>query len=240
MSKPSIAVVKPQEPKHVSDLQRPALSPARQALANARKARAAVGSVMEAAATARARADRLIAAPAPLKAKLAELERAAGAVVEAWARSGTAGAPTLPGGDDLDALRREIVEAERVAEAARAAIPALSRDTESAQAAVRETIDQMREAAAAVLMEHADEMIAELIEVDRRAATIRGQLRGLRHHFQLDGMRGNAAAGALGEAIRRKTPQPIAMTDTEAERIAAAWSRFADRLLGDEAATLEI
>lgn len=216
---------------------RPELSPARQALASARKVRAAASSILETAATAQQRAERLLAAPAPLKARLAELEREAAAAVEVWARGGSGGTPTLPGSDETDTLRREIGEAERVAEAARAAIPALARDIATAQADAQAAIDHMREAAAAILVEEADAMVVELIETERRAATLRGHLRALQHHFQLDAMRGNRGVAGFQDLIRKKVPERIGPTEPEMQRVATRWTAYAERLLADETAT---
>ncbi len=216
---------------------RPELSPARQALASARKVRAAASSILETAATAQQRAERLLAAPAPLKARLAELERSAAGIVEAWARGGTGGSPTLPGGDELDGLRRDINEAERVAEAAKAAIPALARDIAAAQSSAGAAVDRMREAAAAIMIEEADTMVAELIETERRAATLRGHLRALQHHFQLDAARGNRGVAGFPDLIRKKLPERILMTDPEVQRVAPKWTAYAERLLADETAT---
>lgn len=213
---------------------RPELSPARQALASARKVRAAASSILETAATAQQRAERLLAAPAPLKARLAELERSAAGVVEAWARNGTGGSPTLPGGDELNDLRRQIADAERVADAARSAIPALARDIAKAQADAQAAIDRMREAAAAILVEEADAMVAELIDAERRAATLRGHLRALQHHFQLDAMRGNKGVVGFPDLIRKKVPERIGPTEPEMQRVATRWTTYAERLLADE------
>ena len=216
---------------------RPELSPTRQALASARKVRAAASSILETASGAQQRAERLLAAPAPLKARLAELERSAAAVIETWARNGTGGTPTLPGGDELDGLRREINEAERVAEAALAeTIPALARDIAAAQSSAQAAIDHMREAAAAILVEEAAAMVAELIETERHAATLRGHLRALQHHFQLDAMRGNKGVVSFPDLIRKKVPERIAMTDQEIQRVAPKWTAYAERLLADETA----
>jgi chromosome segregation ATPase len=216
---------------------RPELSPARQALANARKVRAAASSILETASAAQQRAERLLAAPAPLKARLAELERSAAGIVEAWARGGTGGSPMLPGGDELDGLRRDINEVERVAEAARAAIPALAKDIAAAQSSAQAAVDHMREAAAAILVEEADAKVAELIETERRAATLRGHLRALQHHFQLDAMRGNRGVAGFQDLIRKKVPERIGPTEPEMQRIATRWTAYAERLLADETAT---
>jgi len=213
------------------------LSPARQALASARKGRAAASSILETASTAQQRAERLLAAPSPLKARLAELERSAAGVVEAWARGGTGGTPSLPGGDELDGLRRDINEAERVAEAARAAIPALARDIATAQADAQAAIYRMREAAAAILVEEADAMVVELVETERRSATLRGHLRAMQHHFQIDAMRGNKGVVGFPDLIRKKVPERIVLTDPEIQRIAPKWTAYTERLLADEAAT---
>jgi chromosome segregation ATPase len=216
---------------------RPELSPARQALASARKVRAAASSILETAATAQQRAERLLAAPAPLKARLAEAAGLERSIVEAWARGGTGGSPTLPGGDELDGLRKEISEAERVAEAARAAIPALARDIAAAQSSAQAAIDRMREAAAAVMLEEADMMVAELIETEQRAATLRGRLRALQHHFQLDALRGNKGVAGFQDLIRKKVPERIGPTEPEMQRVATAYTRWTERLLSDETAT---
>jgi hypothetical protein len=98
----------------------------------------------------------------------------------------------------------------------------------------------MREAAADILVEEADSMVAELIETERRAATLRGHLRALQHHFQLDAMRGNKGVVSYPDLIRKKLPERIAMTDPEIQRIAPKFTAYADRLLTDEAATANL
>ena len=208
------------------------LSPARQALASARKVRAAASSIHESATAAQQRAERLLAAPAPLKAKLAELDREASAAVEAWARAGTGGSPDASGRRRPPTPRAAILaKPSACAEAARAAIPSLAADIAAAQSSASAAVDRMREAAAAILVEEADTMVTELIETERRAATLRGHLRALQHHFQLDAMRGNKGVVGFPDLIRKKVPERIVMTDPEIQRIAPKCTAYAERFL---------
>jgi hypothetical protein len=103
-----------------------ALSATRTALARARRSRNDADAALSEAVKAQKVAEQRAGTPDEIRARIAELERKTAGAVEHWAMAGGVGQPAFPYAEELDALRRQLAEAERTADAALLAMLSLN------------------------------------------------------------------------------------------------------------------
>ena len=148
----------------------PEVSAARAALARARRSRNDAGTALSEAVKAQKAAEQLAGTPDEIKARIIELERKTAGAVEPWATADGLGA--LPHAEELDALRRQLVEAERTADAARLAMPSLNIKIRKARMLLSDANAAVRLAVVSVLADEAQSIIADIRRLDQESAHV--------------------------------------------------------------------
>jgi hypothetical protein len=180
------------------------------------------------------RCDAIIAAVAPARGALEDLEKADHEKVRQWAVAGARGVP--PARDE-----ERIRAAASAWEKAKAEGDAAARAREAILAALRPHLvarDQEGAAVAAlvrrVVCEEADGLVTAMRDLELRRAKLRAEVAGLMFHLQMEGARGGTSATKLANDLRNKLAvDPVETTDAEAKRAASAWLDFAVRLRSD-------
>jgi hypothetical protein len=220
--------------------EQPALSSTRTAVARARAWRKDADAALGEAVKAQNAAEQLVGARDKIKARIAELEHKAPDAVEPWATAGGVGQPTLPHTEELKELRRQLSEAERTADAARLAIPALKIRIRKAQTSSSDAIAAIRLAVVSVVADDAQSIIADIRRLDQESARRRALLeaairyldRTMAQHRLLD-------AGIAAQRLRLSVPAHIGPTEASIAAAVPKWNEFSERLLTDELAKRE-
>src|ERR1700686_2988424 len=158
----TLAVVATAEPA----AETPALSASRAALARAQGSRKDADAALSEAVKAQKAAEQLVGASDKIKARIVELERKTAGAVEPWPTAGGVGQPTSPHTEELDELRRQLAEAERTADAARLAMPALKIKIRKARMLLSDANAAVRLAVVSVLADEAQSIIADIRRLD--------------------------------------------------------------------------
>jgi hypothetical protein len=217
-------------------------SPARARLASAMQARTNANGIVEEHVRAQQAAERLISAPAQARARLSELEAISAKTVQDWAAAGGVGEPQLPNKLEIEQVQLDISKGDRLATAAKGAMPALTEKIRIAQLAVQGCISELQAAAVGVLAEAAEPLLAELSEHIRAAIAIRACLVALDLHLQQAARRNVPDAGDAATALRRQLeaiPGYAVAGDDQVRKHIPRWSTAADRLLADANAVIE-
>jgi multidrug resistance efflux pump len=185
---------------------------------------------------------RLIADPAPIQARIAEIEAAHSALIQRWALAAADGepgeVPAPPHVAELEQLRADLQRTEAVAAAAKEALASMRDELTAAQHVVAAALAAVTDAAYAVLVESAESLAAELEQTERRSALLRGFLRGLQVCFERDGHRGGRG-GHLGSQVNTMLRRgPYELHPESINKSATEWHVLFDHLHADADAQL--
>lgn len=155
-----------------------ALTPARQALADAQAALKAAGEKHQANHDRHQALLAITQRSEPIRAQLAEVEAAHAAALSEWANNGASGdSPAAPAA--LTKLTTALAVAEREAGAAQTAVKAFEPKLAQSQAAVNAALQNMRRARGQVLFEIARPLVERYREAQFEATALREHLLGL-------------------------------------------------------------
>jgi hypothetical protein len=186
------------------------------------------------------RCDAIIAAVAPARAALEELEKADHERVRQWAIAGAKGSP--PARDE------ERVRAATTAwEKAKAEGDAAARARETILGTLRPHLaarDQEGAAIAALVRrvstEEVEAILVAMADLERRRASLRAEVAGLMHYLHMAGLRGDLSATKQANDLRnRLAAEPLETTEDEVKRAAHRWADLSVRLRGDADASLD-
>jgi hypothetical protein len=218
----------------------PALSPARAAVARARGWRKDTDAALSEAVKAQKAAKQLVGARDKIKAQIVEVEHKAAGAVEPWATIGGVGQPTLPHTEELEELRRQLAEAERTADAARLAMPALNLKIRKAETSSSDAIAAIRLAVVSVLADDAQSIIADIRRLDQESARFRALLEAaIRHLDRTMAQHRLLDAGIAAQRLRLSVPAHHGPTEASIAAAVPKWNEFSERLFTDEHAKLE-
>jgi hypothetical protein len=214
------------------------LSPARAALAQAIAARAAADEDFQDVVKQHQRVEKLIPDKTAILHRIAQLEQMQSAAIEQWAIDGkTAEPPQLPAVAEIGHLRSELKAAEAVEPGARAAAARLIEQITACQTFSRRAIERVQDAVASVVFEEAKEKIAELEELERRAAELHGDLLARSRYLLLEEQRGRS--GALSATVRQMIPRRLELASDHVHEKVRALENLAGRLVTNPHAQLE-
>jgi hypothetical protein len=216
----------------------PALSAARAALARARRSRNDAATALSDAVKAQKAAEQLAGTPDEIKARIIELERKMAGAVEPWATAGGVGA--LPHAEELDALRRQLVEAERTADAARLAMPSLNIKIRKARMLLSDANAAVRLAVVSILADEAQSIIADIRRLDQESAQCRALLEGaIRHLDRTMAQHRLLDAGMVAQRPRLSVPAHNGPMEAAIAAAVPKWYEFSERLFADEDGDLD-
>jgi hypothetical protein len=216
----------------------PALSPARQRLAQAIADRAAADADFQDVVKQHARVEALIPNKKKILDRITQLEQVQSAEIEQWAIDGkTAEPPQLPAVAEIGHLKSELKAAEAVEPGARAAAARLIEQITACQTFSRRAIERVQSAVASVVFEEAEGKIAELEELERRAAELHGDLLARSRYLLLEEQRGRS--GALSATVRQMIPRRLELAHDHVHEKVRALEDLAGRLVTNPHAQLE-
>jgi hypothetical protein len=219
-------------------------SPSRQSLVRAQARRADAQAAFEEVMRQHRRIECLIdGKKAALDARIAELEREHEEILTAWAlRQGAQqdAEPELPHLDEIDALKKQSRQAEMKERSARAALAKMNDEMVVAQQCSAEAIAAIRSAANAVLLDVAAGMAEELQRSERRSAALRGYIKALARHFELEGHRRNPGGELAGGVVQMLPRGPFELSEPGLKEAAERWRALADRLMTNVNAEMEL
>jgi hypothetical protein len=215
------------------------LSPARQALAAEIAQRPALVAQAETISAAQARLASLVVTAEKAAEVVAQLEASLAERALQWARfSEQQDPPSLANGGDLIGARETLVAAQMQAEAARRAEPRLQDEMQAVQTRRTALEDRIKAHALDVIGEIASEIGGKIAALEAEIAAHCARLAALRRpamRLAPDAMAGARSVNALNVVIRERS-----WSESEALSLERRFQAFADALIGDAGATLQI
>lgn len=216
-----------------------ALSPARQQLAKRIKDRADADAALEEAVKQHQRIEKLVPDKKAMQDRIAELEREQGVAIEQWAVEGeSAEPPRLVHAAEIEQLKKKLREAEVIEPSAKAAAARIVEQITDCHTDCRRAIERVQDAVAGVVFEEAKEKIAELDEIEQRAAELHGDLLARSRHLLLEEQLGRSV-GALSTTLRQMVPRRLELAPDVVNQKVRSLQDFAERLVTNPHAQLE-
>jgi hypothetical protein len=212
-----------------------ALSAARASLAGAWRSRDDASTALSEAVKAQKAAEQLIGTPDEITARIIELERKTAGAVEPWTTTGG----VLPQAEELDELRRQLA-AERTADAARLAMPALNIKVRKARMLLSDANAAVRLAVVSVLADEAQSIIADIRRLDQELAQCRALLEAaIRHLDRTMAQHRLLDAGIVAQRLRLSVPAQNGPTEASIATAVPKWYEFSERLFAHERGDLD-